>query len=212
MMKDNEKRAPFIVFEGIDGSGKSTQLKLLCEKLRTLGIKYVSTREPTDERIGRFIRSILSGDTPADNRVTAALFVADRLDHLFSPQYGMTGILENGSAVICDRYYFSSYAYHSVDLPMKWVMDANSVAAQTLRADCTVFIDLPPEKAMARIRKNRENVEIFETLARQTAVRENYLKAFSLTKDVENVVTIDGDRLAEEIAKDVWDAVKKYFE
>ncbi len=210
-MKTND-RAPFIVFEGIDGSGKTTQLKLLCEKLRQKGVDLCATREPTDEKIGRFIRSILSGGTKADNRVIAALFVADRLDHLLSEEYGMIKTLQNGAAVICDRYYFSSYAYHSVDMPMEWVMEANSVAAGILRPDITLFIDLPPEKAMERIRKNRESTELFETLARQTAVRENYLKSFEITKDVENVVIIDGDRPIAEIADDVWNAVKGFFE
>ena len=210
-MSDTEKRAPFIVFEGIDGSGKTTQKNLLCRRLSAMGIPVYPTREPTDEKIGRFIRGILSGDTAVDNRVTAALFVADRLDHLFSKEHGMLCELQSGVPVVCDRYYFSSYAYHSVDMPMEWVMQANSIAAQTLRADCTVFIDLPPEKAMERIRKNRENTELFETLARLSAVRENYFRAFELTKDTENIVIIDGDRPIEEIEKDVWQAVKGFF-
>ena len=207
-----QKRAPFIVFEGIDGSGKTTQKNLLCRRLSAIGIPVYPTREPTDEKIGRFIRSILSGSAKADNRVIAALFVADRLDHLLSEEYGMLGIAQSGRAVICDRYYFSSYAYHSVDMPMEWVMQANSVAAGILRPDITLFIDITPEKAMERIRKNRESTELFETLSRQTAVRENYLKSFELTKETENVVVIDGDRPIADIADDVWDAVKIYFE
>ena len=94
-----QKRAPFIVFEGIDGSGKTTQKNLLCRRLSAMGIPVYPTREPTDEKIGRFIRSILSGSAKADNRVIAALFVADRLDHLLSEEYGMLGIAQSGRAV-----------------------------------------------------------------------------------------------------------------
>ena len=122
------KRGKFIVFEGIDGSGKSTQMKLLAQKLEEKGIKTRLTLEPTYGLVGGTLHHILSGKIKADPKVTAALFVADRLDHLTNAEDGVLKSLENGETVICDRYYFSSYAYQSTEVG-EWVVEANKLSA-----------------------------------------------------------------------------------
>jgi dTMP kinase len=94
----------FIALEGIDGSGKSTQTKLLTEKLTAQGHKVYSTFEPTNNQIGKLIRDILRGKAKADHRVIAGLFVADRLDHLLNEEYGIVKKLEEGYTVIMDAY------------------------------------------------------------------------------------------------------------
>ncbi len=103
-----------IAFEGIDGSGKSTQIRLLAERLREKRISFYTTMEPSDAPIGSMIRQILTGRMQADPKVIAALFTADRLDHLLNDVNGVVRKIENGTVVLMDRYYFSSYAYQSV--------------------------------------------------------------------------------------------------
>lgn len=119
--------------------------------------------------------------------------------------------IEGGTSVITDRYYFSSYAYHSVDMPMEWVIKANEQSSAILKPTITVFIDVTPETAIERIAKNRFHKELFEKKSRLTLVRENYMKAFRLLEKEEKVIIIDGSRSQEEIADSVWEAVKGYF-
>lgn len=201
----------FIAFEGIDGSGKSTQIKKLGERLRALGKNVYCTKEQTDSPIGSLIHSVMTGRIVTDNRVIAALFVADRLDHLLNPIDGILERINSGETVITDRYYFSSYAYHSVDMPMKWVIDSNSQSAELLKPTCNIFIDIPASVAIERIEKNRSHKELFETFERLEAVRKNYYTAFDTCKD-EKVIIINGTKSEEEIASDVWNAVKSYFQ
>ena len=112
-MSGIEKKGKFIAFEGIDGSGKSTQILRLQKHLRGLGMRCYETREPTDSPIGSLIHQIVTGRIQADNQVIASLFVADRVDHLLNATDGICQKIENGVTVITDRYYFSSYAYFS---------------------------------------------------------------------------------------------------
>lgn len=198
-----KSRGKFIVFEGIDGSGKSTQMKLLAKKLEENGIKTRLTLEPTYGLVGGTLHDILSGKIKADPKVTAALFVADRLDHLTNENEGVLKSLENGETVICDRYYFSSYAYQSTEVPSEWVFEANKLCADTLRPDVTIFIDISPQVAMERILTNRNTVEIYETEEKLTKIRDSYFSAFEKMKDTENVKIINGERTVDEIAEDI---------
>ncbi len=201
-------RGRLIALEGIDGSGKSTQAAYLCGQLKREGICCCHTMEPTDSPIGALIRQILRGEMKTDNRVIAGLFVADRLDHLLNAENGIAAKVEAGMTVVSDRYYFSSYAYNSVDMPMDWVIKANEPSSKILRPALNVFIDIEPDVALERIAKNRVRQELFETKARLELVRENYRKAFRLLEDEERCVVIDGNRPEEEIADSVWEAVR----
>jgi len=198
----------FIALEGIDGSGKSTQTKLLTEQLTARGHKVYSTFEPTNNQIGKLIRDILRGNAKADHRVIAGLFVADRLDHLLNEEYGIVKKLEEGYTVIMDRYLFSSYAYQGAHMNIDWVIQANAMSAEILRPDVNIFIDVSPEVSMHRVHTNRENVELFETLDSLKLVRSKYMEAFEKQKDVENIFSVDGDRTPELIAQDIWQKVQ----
>lgn len=198
-----KNRGKFIVFEGIDGSGKSTQMKLLAKKLEDRGIKTRLTLEPTYGLVGETLHDILSGKIKADPKVIAALFVADRLDHLTNQEDGVLKNLDAGETVICDRYYFSSYAYQSTEVPSEWVVEANKLCAETLRPDVTLFIDISPQVAMERILSNRDSVEIYETEEKLTKVRDAYFAAFEKMKDSENVKVVNGERTVEEIADEI---------
>lgn len=205
---ENAGRGRLIALEGIDGSGKSTQAAYLCERLEKEGICCYRTMEPTDSPIGALIRKILRGEMKTDNRVIAGLFVADRLDHLLNAADGIAAKVEAGMTVVSDRYYFSSYAYNSVDMPMDWVIKANEPSSEILRPALNVFIDIEPDAALERIAKNRVRQELFETKARLELVRDNYRKAFRLLEEKERCVIIDGNRPEEEIAENVWEAVQ----
>jgi dTMP kinase len=202
----------FIAFEGIDGSGKSTQARNLAQKLISKGYKVYTTFEPTDSPIGSVIRSIMKGRIAADHKTIAGLFVADRLDHLLNGVNGIMKKLEEGFIVISDRYYFSSYAYHGTHMDMDWVIAANSMSAGILRPNLNIFIDVSPEVSLHRINNSRGEIELYETLDNLNMVREMYLKAFEKLNDVEQIVLLDGDQEKEQIATAIWEEVEKVLE
>ncbi len=209
--KNKINRGNFIAFEGIDGSGKSTQIAILAERLKREGIYCYTTMEPTSSPIGSLIHQIMIGRVKTDNRVIAGLFVADRLDHLLNEVDGIVAKINEGTTVITDRYYFSSYAYHSVDMPMEWVIKANEQSSNILRPTITIFIDVNPDVAIERIAQNRFHQELFEKKSRLVKVRENYLRAFKLLEREEKHVIINGNQSPEKIADEIWEAVKGYF-
>ncbi|MGH2553789.1 MAG: dTMP kinase, partial [Chitinophagaceae bacterium] len=157
------KKNLFIAFEGIDGSGKSLQVKLLAERLEKADHKVYTTFEPTDSRIGSIIKDIFKHKMEADHRVIAGLFVADRLDHLLNKTDGVLKKLDEGFTVIMDRYYFSSYAYQGTHMPLDWVIEANALSAELLRPDLNIFIDIPIDISIARIKNGRSSTELYET-------------------------------------------------
>jgi dTMP kinase len=201
------KKHLFIAFEGIDGSGKSTQVKLLAERLEQAGHKVYCTFEPTDSRVGAMIRDIFNHRMEADDRTIAALFVADRLDHLLHPTHGLLKKMEEGYTVITDRYYFSSYAYHGAHMSLDWVIQANALAAELLRPDLNIYIDITPEASMERLAKGRDALELYETKENLKKVREKYLETIGYLKAEERVFITEGNRAPEMIAEDIWKEV-----
>lgn len=207
---ENEKTAgSLIVFEGIDGSGKSTQVQLLSKKLREQQVPFYATMEPTNSPVGSLIRQLLTGRMHADPKVIAALFTADRLDHLLNDVDGIVQMIEKGTTVIMDRYYFSSYAYQSVDVPMDWVIQANALSSGILRPKVNIFLDVDVDDALERITNNRHQTELFEEKTRLIQVRERYMEAFERLQDTENVVIVDGSQPPEDVAEKVWEIVRE---
>jgi len=201
------KKNLFIAFEGIDGSGKSTQVKLLKEKLEAAGHKVYITCEPTDAPPGKMIRDIFNHRIDGDHRTIAALFVADRLHHILNKTDGLLKVLEDGYTVITDRYYFSSYAYQSPHIDQDWVIKANSLAAGLLRPDLNIYIDISPEISIERLNKGRTSIELYETLDNLRVVRDKYLELIELLKDEEKVFIANGDQSPDGIANDIWSTV-----
>lgn len=197
----------FIAFEGIDGSGKSTQVKLLSDRLKKEGLKIYTTFEPTDSPIGSVIKNIFRHRIEADHRTIAGLYVADRLDHLLNTTNGILKKMEEGYSVITDRYYFSSYAYQGTHMPLDWVIQANSLSAELLRPDLSIFIDISPEVSMQRLSEGRDMIQLYESLENLHNVRAKYFEAFEKLKDQEKVFIVDGNRPVEAIFKDVWNKV-----
>lgn len=205
------EQGKFIVLEGIDGSGKSSQIGPLVDRLRERGVNCRADREPTDRPVGVLIRQALTGQVDLDPRVIAALYAADRLDHVVNGESGLRAAIDRGITVVSDRYYFSSYAYHAVDVDMDWVIGANSLSADLLRPTVTVFLDVPAEEAMARIRRNRDHQELFEREDRLRKTRSFYFQAFRRLGNAESVSLVDGSGTQEEVAERVWAAVSPYF-
>jgi len=206
------KQGKFLVFEGIDGSGKTSQLRLLSERLKAEGYSCYETREPTDGPIGSLVNQILKKRLVVDERATATLFAGDRLDHLLNEHNGLCPKIEQGIHVICDRYYLSSYAYNGSRVPLEWVIELNEQAAQILKPDAHIFVDVSPEVAVERISANRYETELYETMENLTAVRQKFLDVFELMKDRENIIIVDGNRSMEEVSDEIWGKVKGLFE
>jgi dTMP kinase len=185
---------------------------MLTRHLAQEGLRCYQTCEPSNGPIGSLTRQILTGRIKADNRVIAAMFAADRLDHLLNEVDGIAAKIDEGITVVTDRYYFSSYAYHSVDVPMDWVIQTNEQSRQILKPDLNIFIDIDADTAMERITRNRFHQELFEKKSRLEKVRDNYLKAFDLMKDEENIIIIDGTKPSRDIAELIWEQVKPLVE
>lgn len=196
----------FIAIEGIDGSGKSTQCKLLKEYLEGKGIDCIMTSEPThNTEIGKLVRKILSGEIKnIDPLVLSYLFVADRIQHI--KEEIMPALLAK-KVVITDRYYLSTIAYQSV--AGVDVQTLYSIHRGLLKPDVTLFIDITPETAMKRL-NGRNNTQIYENLNTLTSVREAFIKAMAFELFEENV---DGEGTKEEVfnlIKESIDSLIKY--
>ena len=196
----------FIVFEGIDGAGKTTQTKLLAKRLNSLGKSVYLTAEPTDLESGRELRRILGGEKKKSDCEIATLFAIDRIAHNTDKEKGIESMLEAGYDVICDRYYYSSLAYQGHVTNYEWVKSMNLDCPDIRHPDLCIFLDLTPEQSLERISKGREKLEIFENLETLTKVRESFFKV--LTDLDDNIAVLDAYRTPEEIAEDIFTIYK----
>lgn len=162
------RNTKFIVIEGVDGAGCTTQTRLLTEYLKSQGHRAIATKEPTEERVGRLIREYLKTKV-AHPAVDALLFAADRVEHLATV---IQPALERGEHVVCDRYLESTLAYQVAEgLPVEWLSEINSYA---LKPDAVIILDINPETSLKRKDENaRERYETVDFLVR---VRENFKK------------------------------------
>lgn len=174
--RKNPYPGKFIVIEGIDGSGKSTQIKVLAEKLQAAGKKVVTTKEPTDMVIGKFVREeILSGKTKIPPIALQYLFNADRVMHLEE----IESLLKNGTTVLMDRYFWSSVAYAIADLQvdLDWSLTAFSILSfynQFLLPDFSFLLQLSADEALFRIEETGKKTEIYETQEKLSKIEKSY--------------------------------------
>ncbi|MBQ4443346.1 MAG: dTMP kinase [Clostridia bacterium] len=199
------EKGKLIVLEGIDGSGKSSHVALLAERLDKEGYKAARTAEPTDGAIGTLLRRYLKGELAASERTIAALFLADRLDHI-QKAGGLLDMVREGYVVVCDRYLYSSIAYNCASEGVDWVSDVNRAAHDLLKPDLVVYLNLPLAVMEQRL-QHRNFKEIYETVAYQRKVLERYEEAFSVWAD-DVVVKVDCNRPKADVAEDVWRAVR----
>lgn len=212
----------FIAIEGIDGSGKSTQAKLLTDAFNKLNRRAILTTEPTKSATGSFLRRVLSGEITVDARTVAYLFAADRCEHIWGAA-GIGSLCKAGSIVISDRYLFSSLAYQSITAGEDLVKTLNSPFPLP---EVLIYIRVSVETGLKRVAARGENAEIYEKRDFQEALFARYeslineycnnekavdLKsAADITKNGANnmrVVIIDGEKSKEEVARDIAQAV-----
>lgn len=181
----------FITFEGPEGSGKSTQAKLLCQALTTHNIDYVFTREPGSTTIGETIRKLLL-DTNSQIVPQAELFLyaAARAQNI---QDNIQPALSNGQIVISDRFMDSSYAYQGFGrrLNPRHVELINAIAIQDLEPDLTFLVDISPSVGLARRKKFRTDRLEMENLEFHQRVREGYLHLYQRFR---RFVLLDGEQ------------------
>lgn len=195
----------FIVFEGLDGSGKSTQIKLLAEKLNLVGRKVYCTAEPTNSGTGGQIRDTLSNNYKRGATELAALFLTDRIAHNVNPVWGIKKFIDDGIDVICDRYYYSSFAYQGLGTNLNWVMDMNLNCPEIAKPDLCIFLDVDYKKCKARVDKERPHLEIFEsdeTVMGET--RTQFYEVFKLLNQKEHIEIIDANRSINTVADEIY--------
>lgn len=202
----------FIVFEGIDGAGKTTQVNLLAQNLASLGREVSLSAEPTTLATGKAIRRALSGEEKKSECEMAAMFVLDRIAHNINSEIGIRALTERGIDVISDRYYYSSLAYQGTATDYEWVKAMNINSPEIRRPDLCIYLDLLPEESLERISRGRESLEIYENLEKLTAVRAKFLSVVEdLRRDGESIYVVNAARAAEDIAKEIFEIVKKHI-
>jgi len=187
-----KKGAGFIVFEGLDGSGQSTQTGLLRDFLIKKGYKVVLTKEPTlDSEAGRKIREILDHKIKAEPKDIQELFTQDRKEHL---ENLIVPALKESKIVISDRYFFSTFAYGTADgLDLDWLIKIND---DFLLPDLTFFLKVSPEISIERIERRGGEKKLFEKIDKLGRVWEIYQL---LPNRFENVYIINGEKPVEEV-------------
>jgi len=202
-----EKQGRFIVLEGIDGAGKTTQAALLEAHLREQGREVARTAEPTGFPSGVALRQALGGKVEKSECEMAVLFVEDRIAHNIHPTEGILALLARGVDVICDRYYYSTLAYQGNTTDYEWVKSMNLRCPQIRKPDLCIYLDLLPEQSLERIRAGRESLEIYENAETLERVRNAFLSVFRDPELTERIAIIDAYRAPEEIARDLAAAV-----
>jgi dTMP kinase len=188
----------FVTFEGLDGSGKTTQAELLADALRGEGQEVVATREPGGTPLGEQVRELLQNGRDMSAWAEAALFAAARAELV---EKVIEPALEAGKHVVCDRYVDSSLAYQGIarGLGVERVLQLNEHAIHGLLPDRTFLVLVDPAKAAARARSSdrieREGEDFHRTVDR--AYRELATMFF------DRIVTVDGDRQPDEIAEEI---------
>ena len=198
----------FIVFEGLDGSGKSTALEGLRQALQEKDPdkgQYL-TREPSDGEVGRLIRRALTKEIVLHQKTFTLLFAADRYEHI---QNEIKPALARGEDVFCDRYYFSNLAYQGDVATAAEILAFNQPARTLIRPDIVFFVDTPAEECMNRIHRGRDQEELFERLDKLKSVERLYKEAFDLLREEENIHRIDGLQTPETIVGQMLDILEK---
>ena len=222
-------RAAFIVLEGIDGAGTTTQAQRLAERIRGGNAKVLVTNQPSSGPVGSLVRlaltrrvvgaalhyhdpvaGVTNGHPTAsppnavapeslDFRTMALLFAADRMDHVAAL---VTPSLEQGRHVVCDRYLLSSLAYQGTEVEPEWILEINRFAP---RPDVTIFLDLDVDEAMNRMRRSRWTRDVYENRDLQLAVRDRYHHSIArYGSQLGRIETLNAEFSADEVERRVW--------
>lgn len=202
----------FIVIEGIDGAGTTTQTSVLTRRLNDAGFSALSSCEPTDGPIGSLIRQVLRGrlvapvpgspTAPLTADTLSLLFSADRLDHL---QTRVIPALSQGRSLVCDRYYYSTLAYQGVEGDLEWIREINRKAR---RPDLVFYLRIDPDVALARL-DGRAGRDIFERADFLRRVSANYDALFATEPEAR---ILDGSRPLDELSDTIFTLTMQHLE
>ena len=201
----------FIVFEGIDGAGTSTQIKKLVERGNDSNPgQFVATAEPTTGETGRFLRRMLGGEFSVDEKTNAYLFAADRCEHIFG-KGGVKALCDSGKIVVSDRYFFSSMAYQSVSCGDELPKLLNSPFPLP---EYLFYFVINPEVSLGRVTSRGEKKEIYETIEKQKKIAAQYEKVISeyekeAGESGMKIIRIDAEKSIDEISEEIWKVLKK---
>lgn len=201
--------ALFIVLEGIDGSGTTTQLDRVVRHLASRGRPALATREPSVGPIGRLLRELLRGEhrhadgSPVDGRAMALLFASDRRDHLARE---IEPALAAGTDVVSDRYLLSSLAYQAVEADRRWVRQLSEGVRQP---DVTILLDVPVAVAAERRRRAGRSVERYEDDVILERVASVYRE---LARSEPRVEVVDGTLEPDGVTHAITEAVDRCFD
>ncbi len=189
----------FIVIEGLDGAGTTTQLKNICKLLEKNDYKVYSTFEPTDRPIGKLVRDVLAKRFVTTPLTLAKLYATDREDHLYNEENGIIKQINDGKIVISDRYFYSSLAYQGATCDFDQVKKLN----QYPHPKFLIYIDTPLEECLNRINKRNNEKDIFENKQFLTKVYENYKNVINSLPDEVNLIKIDGTKTVDQISNEI---------
>lgn len=205
----------FITFEGIDGSGKSTQLRLIASDLRFRGLEILTTQEPGGTPLGRRLREVfLETDETVDSLAELLLFAADRAQHV---NFLIKPALAEGKIVLSDRYADATYAYQGAGRGFSpaTIKQVIKLATDGLKPDLTLFFDLPISVALLRTDRRSETGEQKNRMDKEKAdfyekVRASYLELAE--KESKRFRIIDANRPVEEVHANTLEIVTKFLE
>ncbi len=196
----------FVVFEGIDGAGTSTQIKKLVERGNSSAAgRFVATAEPTTGETGRFLRRMLGGEFSVDEKTNAYLFAADRCEHIFG-KGGVKELCDSGKIVVSDRYFFSSMAYQSVSCGEELPKLLNSPFPLP---EYLFYFVINPEISLGRVNARGEHKEIYETIEKQKKIAAQYEKVISEYEKSAGetgmkIIRINAADTIENISEEIW--------
>lgn len=191
----------FIVFEGIDGAGTSTQIKKLVENNSAT---FFATAEPTKNETGKFLRRMLGGEFSVDEKTNAYLFAADRCEHIFG-KGGVKELIDSGKIVVSDRYFFSSLAYQSISCGKELPRLLNSPFPLP---EYLFYFEINPEISLSRVNARNEKKEIYEKIEIQKKIAEMYdevIKEYEETSAQTGmkIIRIDASKSIDEISYEI---------
>jgi dTMP kinase len=195
----------FLVFEGLDGAGTTTQTNRLIDRLRAAGRRAEPTREPTSGPLGGVIRLAIEQRFAIAPHALALAFAADRVDHYHNDANGIALMMRRGVNVVCDRYVLSSLAYQALDMAPEWIAEINREAPPPAR---TYFLRVDPAVAWRRIADRSVADELYHVPERLNRIAANYERALEIFGARHRVVVLDGEQPPDAIAAQVWEDVR----